>query len=179
MKYFIGFLIEGKAAEWHAGVAKDISDKFGTWKIYEKLPPHVTIFDPFEAGDIGQVKKFFKNWVDNRKVPGSFILSGFEHFDDRVVFAKLDTNQSIDSAVQELRESLREIISVMPKKDLLEWHPHATLAYKLSSQEISRIYDYVLTLEKPDFVLPFNNVTIFRKEGEQKWVVEESYKFSK
>lgn len=57
----------------------------------------------------------------------------------------------------------------MPTEEFPDWHPHATLANKLTAQEINKIWDYALTLEKPNFSLQFDNVTIFRYGAEQNW----------
>lgn len=177
MKYFIGYLIEGEAATWHINVVKNISEKFSTWKLHEKLPPHITIFYPFDAEDIKPVVNLLGNWTQNKKVPGNFSLSGFGHFDDKVVFAKAETDQSVKDIVKELQGILKELPK-MPEEAFPIWHPHATLANLLSPQEINEIWDYVLTLEKPNFILPFDNVIIFsRFESDGKWVAEESFRF--
>ncbi len=176
MKYFIGYLIEGRAAEWYFNTAKDISDKFNTWKLYEKLPAHVTIFYPFETENVGSVGNVVKNWMSNKKVPGNFTISEFDHFDDKVVFVKVDPDKSVRDIVLELRGILKEIPG-MPEDNFPIWRPHNTLANHLTPEEIKQIWDYVQTLEKPDFILPFDNVTIFRFEGDRKWVVQESIKF--
>ena len=175
MKYFIGYLIQGEAAAWHVNLAKNISDKFNTWKLHEKIPPHITIFQPFDTDDINPIKNLLRSWVQNKSISGKLAISGFDHFDDKVVFVKVETDQSVKEAVEELRRDI-EIIPGMPKEDFPIWHPHATLADHLSSQEINQIWNYVLKLEKPNFIFPFDNITIFRFDGDRKWSVEESFK---
>lgn len=176
MKYFIGYLIEGKASEWYLSIAKDISEKFNTWKLYEKLPAHVTVFYPFETDDVESVGNFIKKWTQNENIPGDLTISKFDYFVDRVVFAKVDPDKLVIDVVEELRGVLEKIPG-MPKDDFPIWHPHVTLANHLTPEEIKKIWDYVQMLEKPDFILPFNNITIFRFEGDRKWVVQESFKF--
>ncbi len=175
MKYFIGYLIEGEAAKWHIGVAKNISEKFNTWKIHEKLPPHITVFYLSEVEEIEAVKDFLKIWIHDKKVPGNFIIRDFDHFDDRVVFAKVEPDLSVRNMAEDLIKKIKEIPG-MTQEDFPIWHPHATLANKLSPEEINTVWEYVQTLERPNFILPFNNVTIFRFEGDMKWGVEESFK---
>ncbi len=176
MKYFIGYLISGEVGEWHIGTAKKISDEFNTWKIYEKLPPHITIFYPEGVEDISGIRDFIKNWVQKSKASGNFYISDFDRFDDRVVFAKIDADKSVVNAVEDLREDLKNMTGIT--EDFPNWHPHATLAYKLSPEEINKIWAYTDKLDKPNFVLPFNNITIFRYEGDKKWVVDESFVLS-
>ncbi len=182
MKYFIGYLIQGEMATWHINLAKSISEKFNTWKLHEKLPPHITIFYPFNTDNIDIIKNLLVSWTKNKKAPGRFVISDFDHFDDKVVFAKVEADLSIRELVEGLRRNLKEIPG-MPEDGFSVWHPHATLANRLSSQEINQIWNYVLTLKKPNFIVPFDNVTIFRGEpnlfeGESKWVIEKSFKFN-
>lgn len=177
MKYFIGYLIQGKAAIWYVNLAKNISERFNTWKLYEKIPPHITIFQPFDTDDISSIEDFLTSWIQNKSIPGKFVLSGFDRFDDKVLFAKVETDQSVKGVVEELRRNIKRITG-MPEEDFPIWHPHTTLADHLSPQEINQIWNYVSRLEKPNFILPFDNVTIFRFGGNRKWIVEESFKFN-
>ncbi|MFA6297156.1 MAG: 2'-5' RNA ligase family protein [Candidatus Paceibacterota bacterium] len=173
MKYFIGYLIKGEASDWHINLTKDISEKFNTWKIYERLPPHITIFYPFETDDVENIKNILRSWVQYRNIIGNFIMSDFDRFDDNVVFAKIEASSQLVNTIEGLRIILKDVPG-MPKDNFLTWHPHATLANKLTPQEIKKIWEYVQTLEKPNFMLPFDNVTLFRLEGD-KWIVEESF----
>lgn len=176
MKYFIGYLISGAAAEWHINTTKQISEEFNTWKMYEKIPPHVTIFYPEGVEDISLIRKYIKDWTQKNKVLGSFHIAEFDRFDNKVVFAKVDANELALNAVEDLRNGLKNMTGII--EDFPTWHPHATLANKLSPEEINRIWEYVSKLNKPDFTLPFNNVTIFRYSEDQKWVVDESFGLS-
>ncbi|MBX4189379.1 2'-5' RNA ligase family protein [Candidatus Parcubacteria bacterium] len=173
MKYFIGHLISGKAAEWHTNTAKKISEKFNTWKIYEKIPPHITIFYPEGVEDINAIRNYIQDWTRKNKALGSFRLSEFDRFDDRVVFAKVEADESAIKAIEDLRKGLQDMTGIT--EDFPNWHPHATLAYKLSPEEINKIWEYTNELDKPNFTLLLNNITIFRYAEDQKWVVDESF----
>jgi 2'-5' RNA ligase len=174
MKYFIGYLLPREASEWHKKTAKKISNEFNTWKIYEKIPPHITIFYPEGVEDITDIRSLIKDWVEKSRIVGNFFMSGFDHFDDRVVFAKIDADESVIQSVEYLRTSIRKIAGIKDEP-FPDWHPHSTLANKLSPEEIRAIWEYTSKLDKPDFVMPFNNVTIFKYEGDQRWVVDESF----
>jgi len=174
MKYFVGYLIKGKAEEWHIKTAKDIANKFNTWKIYEKLPPHITIFYLGGVEDVSDIRNFLKNWAKITPVLGNFYLNGFDRFDDKVVFAKIDADEEILQKVEDLRKEIKRI-SEITNEDFPVWHPHATLANKVTPQEINDIWNYVSKLEKPDFTLPFDNVAIFKFVGDQKWEVDELF----
>lgn len=174
-KYFVGYLIQGEAAAWHERIAKEISDAFGTWKIFEKIPPHVTIYRPFETEDIQPVLDVLENWSKNQKPNSSFMMSGFDRFGDAVVFAKIEINPIIEKSLLDLKQNLKGIPN-MPPEDYSTWHPHATMAYGLAPEEINKIWDYVAMLEKPKFVLPFDNIALFASLGDKKWKVEKLFK---
>lgn len=179
MRYFVGYLIERKAARWHSNLAKEIAEKFGTWKIHERFPPHVTIFQPFETEDVEGIKDFLRSHVDARAMPGTLTLSGYDRFDDRVVFVNVDTEDSVRDFVQTLQECARttSATSGLMVPAFSAWHPHATLAYRLPPEDIVGIWGYVSMLPNPVFTLPFDNVTLFRFEGDR-WVTETTFKFS-
>ncbi|MDP2642158.1 MAG: hypothetical protein Q8P21_02620, partial [bacterium] len=63
MEYFIGYELQGDAAEWHIRVAREIFEKFNNYKIHDKIPPHITIFRPFNTEDIGSIKSLLLEWT--------------------------------------------------------------------------------------------------------------------
>jgi 2'-5' RNA ligase len=174
MKYFVGYLIRGAAAQWHIDTAKEISEKFNTWKIHQKIPPHLTIFYLDELENIDPVRNFLKEWSATAHVVGNFHLNGFDRFDDKVVFAKVEADNSIFSIVKNLRKEIKDITGIT-KEEFSHWHPHATLANRLPSEEIEKIWKYTMNLEKPDFTIPFDNVTIFEYAGDREWKILESF----
>src|SRR3989344_5293557 len=99
MEYFIGYLIQGDAKTWHREVSKKISEKFKTWEIHEKIPPHITIFRPFNTGDINSVKSLLLEWAHNYSGSDIFNMVDFGYFDEKVIFAEMVTNESLVKAV--------------------------------------------------------------------------------
>lgn len=172
MKYFIGHLIEGKFGTWHAAVTNDIAEKFNTWKIQDVCPSHITLFSEFEIDNIEAVENVIETVITNAHT-GKYSVSEFGRFEERAVFVKVDANKEVVSLVQKLRKNLEEIPSI-PKDKHLIWGPHATVAFRLSPDEIAKIWNYVVTLEKPSFITLFNNITLFRLDT-TKWVVEKTF----
>jgi 2'-5' RNA ligase len=174
--YFIGHLIQGEAAEWHKTFSKEISDRFNTWKIYEKIPPHITIFRPFGTENLAKVVELLEGLTAKIPIPGSYLMKDYGKFDDRVIYASIEPEQEVVEVVSEIKSKIGKLPS-MPEDDFPIWHPHATLINKVIPDEIRKIWEYVLTLEKPDFTLPFDNVNLFRYGGDKKWMVEKIYYF--
>ncbi|MDP2641676.1 MAG: hypothetical protein Q8P21_00040, partial [bacterium] len=56
-----------------------------------------------------------------------------------------------------------------------DWHPHATLANFLNPEEFESIWNYVLTLPKPNFSIPFNNITLFRSTDNEGWEIQDCF----
>lgn len=172
MRYFIGFAIRGDVGAWHTSLVKDISEKFDTWKLHEKIPPHVTVFQTFETENPAPVKELLRDWARSRKIRGAIAITGFGRFDDRVVFAKIEPDEAAKNETEDLRGKIKALPG-MPIEEFPEWHPHATMMSKVPPETIEKIWEYVSTFEEPHFVLPFNNVTLFRFEGDGKWIAEE------
>lgn len=174
-KYFVGYLIQGEAAEWHNKVAKEVSDTFSTWKIYENVPPHITIYRPFDTDNIQPVLDLLETWSKSQNLNTSFTMSGFDRFGDRVIFANIETNPIVEKSVLELRQKLMAIPG-MPPEDHPNWRPHATLADRINSDEFTQIWDYVSRLEKPKFNLPFDNITVLSVLGDRGWHVYKTFR---
>ncbi len=173
MRYFIGFLIEGEAGTWHEALTRDISERFGTRKLHERVVPHITLYRPFDADDIAPVKTLLQSWTKQEHAPGTITLSGFGHFTDRVVYASVTLEAKAQQNILALR---REIMTLLPKEDFPNWVPHATLADEYETPEIiTEVWEYVQTLPKPEFTVPFNNVTLFRNRAGGGWDVDEIF----
>ncbi len=156
-KYFIAYVLEGEAKDWHYALAKQISERFGTAKIHEKFPPHVTICRPFSREDVGDVCEYIQEWQKTFSRTGIFVIKDFGYFDDRVVFAKAEP----DAVVRREVDALRKILSpLLPPEDYPVWNPHTTLANYLNSEQKQTIWAFVQTLPKPDFTVLFSNVAL-------------------
>jgi 2'-5' RNA ligase len=168
MKYFIGYLIQGDAATWHTQTVKDISEKFDTRKLYERIPPHITIVKPFESGDVSSLKAELPLWTDKYVGNGYLSIDGFGHFDTKVIFANVNTDKSLIEKIEILWETLK----INP--DFSPWKPHATLASHLDPDKFEKVWQYIENLEKPNFILPFDNITLFELR-ENKWEVFKTF----
>lgn len=168
--YFVSYLIEGKTREWHLNLTKNISEIFNTWKIAEKIPPHITIFRPFDTENIESIYELIQNWKANQAIFGKFIISGFGRFEDQTIFANVIADQTAGDAINSLRLKLQNMPG-MPPEDHPIWRPHATLAYKIKPAEINAIWEYISTLQKPHFEMTFNNIAILQSTGDRGWTV--------
>jgi 2'-5' RNA ligase len=169
MLYFVGYLIEGEASNWHRKLTADISKRFDVEDQDKRIPPHITIFRPFETDDISETYELIKNWVSDKSIPGNFQISGFDRFNKEVVF----TDVRCDTPVREFVRAFQEQMDTLhiPDKTYPEWRPHATIAHRIPQGKIDQIWQHVSTLPPYSFDLTFNNLTIFKHTGDRKWEV--------
>ena len=142
--YFVGYLIRGEAAAWHMSVVKHVAERFNSKKLYEKVPPHLTLYRPFTTNDIESIKEILRSKTSASLPWGYIEIQDYSHFGDRVVFAKAEVEEAIRERVSDLQESLR-VIRAMPENHK-EWNPHATIAYRMPEERIREIWEYVATL---------------------------------
>ena len=173
MKYFVGYLLKGEVQAWHHNLAKEIAEKFGTWNMHD-IPSHITVFRPFETSDIENVKNLLREWVRNTTVAGKFVISGFNRFDERMVFADVYADSLVVQQVLDLKAKLKQLPK-MPEEDYPMWRPHATLANHLEPKQIMEIWGFVSMLTKQNFSVPFDNVTLFHSLGNHVWEVDEVF----
>jgi 2'-5' RNA ligase len=177
MRYSIAFLLTGEAGSWHKDLTREISEQFNTWKIHEYIPPHVTLYRPFEVEHIDAVKALLKEWVHAKRASGNVSVSGFGRFDDRVIFADIHVDPAVQAAVMELRQLVQGVPG-MPEEDIPVWRPHATLMHKISEDEIKTIWEFVHTKTPPQFTCAFDALTLLRfSEEEQCWKIDETFRF--
>lgn len=175
MQYFIGYLIRGEAADWHNGLAKEISGKFGTRKIYKRVPLHITLYRPFDTEDVTPIEKLSQRWSESYPAADTLTLSGFGRFDYRVLFVAVNAARSVIDKVAELQQDM-SALSHVPFPDYPGgWHPHVTLMNEEDEEKVREAWDYLLTLPMPDITLPFDNVTLFRFHGSGVWKVDSLY----
>lgn len=170
MRYFIAYVIEGEAGAWHQALAKEIVERFDTWKIHEKVPPHVTLFRPFKCDDIAPVEALLGEWAASRTAPGNFLMADYGTFNDKVIFVEAQADEKVRTTVMDLRGKLAAL-SLVPLEEY-PWYPHATLAHRVPDETIRSIHYFVRTKSKPAFMVPFDNVSLLRfDEKAGKWEV--------
>lgn len=101
-------------------------------------------------------------------------INDFSYFDDRVIFAKIQTSKILADTILSFKSKLQKI-SGMPSDQYKEWRPHLTIVSKSNPQTTQAVKRYITTFEKPNFILPFDNITIFSYVGDRSWRVFKKY----
>lgn len=179
MPYFIGINLEGESAEEVDKLRHSIAEKFSVQGAL-RLPPHLTLFYPFEveqsgleivSGALSEIVRDVRSFAVK--------IMGFNHFDEKVWF--LDVEQS--EQLLNLRKRLVEIMGVKfgineDTKGRKDVHFHVTLAYKdVTPEKFKLIGNYLDGQNLPIEMLNVGAITLYEKKTEN-WAAIEKFDFS-
>ncbi len=163
MKYFAGFLIEGEAAEWHSRLASEVARAIGSESLPDHIQPHVTVYYFGELNDTSDIMPILEKWAEQQQA-AAFTLGGYGHFDTHTVFVKAETDDSTKQSIEDLRSKLKAVPNIADDHNT-PWHPHASLARKLTLAQSEQALDYLSALPSPEFSLMFDRLILFRFEN--------------
>lgn len=174
-RFSIFYLIKGKAGKLQQRLAKEVGPKFGeNYLIENPLPAHITLKAPFDLDNLEQLEKTLINFVNSQKVQGKITIKGFGNFRRFVAFMNTKFSQDSKKIQKELIEELKKIKISIEKFDI-KYKPHATISYGNTKETFDKIWNYLNTLEKPEFELVFDNISLMRKVN-GKWEVYREFK---
>jgi 2'-5' RNA ligase len=174
MKYVLVYLIRGKVERYHQKLVKEVGPKFGErYMIENPLPSHITLKSPFELKDYKELDNILKTFVKKHKST-KIKINGFGNFNRFVTFLKINTPKKVVKIQKELLKEVKKIKGIDLHKFDLRWKPHATISYGNTAESFNKIWKYLKTLEKPNFKLDFDNITILRK-SKKLWKVYKIY----
>lgn len=166
MLYYFGYIPPKEFKEFYADLVRDISERFTLNKLAQKNRiPHVTLKSPFEMGSPKILEDMVSRFCQSRRV-SKIDINRIESFGEEVLhLGVLPSRETLDT-FKSLLDSLRDIEGVSWNEyDNLDKRWHITLA---KGEELNgrfqEVYDYLLRKDI-EFVLPFDNITIFQKDG--------------
>lgn len=175
MRYFIGHLIRGEAAEYYKTTCADLAARFGVEDVSAIVPPHITVKTPFEQPNSDAVEEIVAGLAEASAIP--FAFSGWNHFGTRTIF--VDTPQP----PAELKSFLKEVLNKMRQNGFnltsqeVDPHIHMSVARFLKYPQYNEIWKYLSGTPAPKFDLNFDNLTIFVKENrdDKAWKVLKTF----
>lgn len=162
MRYFIGNLIRGEAAEYYKTTCSDLSARFGIEDVSTIVPPHITIKTPFERMSIETVDDALSLISEAPAIP--FTLGGWDHFTNRTIF--LDA----PNPPEKMREYIKNVLTKMRTIGLMltpqeqNTHIHMSIARFLKPEQYEQVWKYLNSISAPRFDIALDNLTIFVKE---------------
>lgn len=171
MRYVIVSVVKGKAGEFNNNLRKDVYEKFGAKS--SKLPAHFTIKSPFEAENINELDIILNKFCINNKAY-SYKILGFDHFDDRVVYMKVNMSKK----GKMVHDNLIDEISKLNFINFLQHDGknkifHVTITSKKIQPIFNETYTYVNSINCK-FDCLFDNISVF-KWINNTWVLHKEY----
>ena len=162
MRYFIGNLIRGEAAEYYKATCAELGSRFGIEDVSAIVPPHVTVKGPFERPNIDMVDDTLSLATEAPALP--IALSGWNHFTTRTIF--LDVPAPSAELKSYIKEVLNKLVTIGLPLNVQEQntHIHMSVARFLKPNQFDEVWKYLQSAPAPQFDILFDNLTIFAKE---------------
>lgn len=173
MRYVIVSVVKGEAGDFNNNLRKEVFNKFKAKS--SKLPAHFTIKSPFEWEDIRELEEVLENFSKNNKnTKARYKLNGYDHFDNRVIFMKVDMSKEGRILHDKLIEQLSKIDYInFTEKDGKNKIFHVTI----SSKKIQKIYDILWDYVNQypcNFNCYFDNISIYKWQ-DNTWKLHKEY----
>ncbi len=171
MRYVIVSVVKGKAGNFNNNLRKEVFEKFGAKS--SKLPAHFTIKAPFECDNISQVDDIIGKFCKTHK-KSSYSINGYDHFDNRVIFMKVNMSK-------EGQEVHNELIDDLSKIDYINFHEkdgknkifHVTISSKKIQKIYKDLWDYVNHIPCK-FECEFDNISVYKWETNT-WILHKEF----
>lgn len=161
MRYFIAYAFQDKEKDAIEALRVAIAKKFSVREAL-KMPPHITLFYPFETNNIISLQNTLESFA---KTQPSIELQclGFSSFDQAVWFLDIEQKPELFSLKTRIVEVVEHSLDLLEERNGHDIHFHCTLAYKDVSPEVFTQIGLSIKQE----VIPIthfllNNLTLFQ-----------------
>ncbi len=173
MRHIITHLIRGEARNTHEDITKDLTLKFDTFPIHDRIQPHLTLKRWFEMNEKGMETLYecLDNFVISHK-QSDYTLTGFGNFRKDVIYVDVLPSPKMSQNALELMAELHEIKEMTFDEFDNGGDFHATVVMgALKSFDYDQVWNYLKTIKQPYFNMKFDNIAILKKPVD-KWVVD-------
>ena len=141
-----------------------------------RLPAHITLISPFKIKEEREMQllQTLEIFAATRN-PFHVWLSGFGHFDSRVLYVKVEEQQKLIDLQRELKKNLSAIPEI---KDERDFHPHITLATRDLHEGVFPEARKFLSSRDYESRFQVNSISLFKHEG-QDWEKIMDFSFQK
>lgn len=178
MRHILVHLIQGEAKSVHESITIDLAEKFDSFPLHERIPPHLTLKRWFEPDDamLATLDKTLSDFADAH-TQSNYSLKGFGHFGADVIYVDVESTPETSQIVRELMSVLRSIEGMtFDEFDDEEDDLHATVAMgALKPFDFNMLWDYLKTGTQPDFAMKLDNIALMRR-GEERWEAVNTWK---
>lgn len=176
MQYLIAYILSDPVATFHRELTAEISNKFNIADVAESIPPHLTLKSPFSVDSTASVQEVLSASAREFQ-PASLTFSGFDHFDERVLYLDVTASSLARQQIDVLTERLREDDSISLSKYDDPITLHATVARASDLELFKKIKEYLEGIESPNFTDSFDGVSLLVKKNDT-WKKVQHYPFT-
>ena len=173
MRRIIAHVIRGEARIAHEAITRDLADKFDSFPIHERIPPHLTLKRWFELDEKGMdtLHKTLDVFATSQK-QSDYALSGFGNFGEGVIYVDVIPSAEMLQSALHLMDALHKVEGLTFDEFDNGSDFHATVAMRaLKPFDFDQIWNYLETVPQPDFKMKFDNIAVFKKPVDV-WEVE-------
>lgn len=160
MRYFIAYHLKGAEGQAVDALREKIAARFGVHAAL-KIPPHVTLFNPFETDDIGSLPDVLRD-LSAAQAPIPLRITGFNSFDEAVWFLDVEQKPELLALKEKIASAVRKTTGQEDRRAGMTPHFHLTLAYKdVTPEAFSAIGEFLRGEPLPIAELTVDAVTLF------------------
>ncbi len=179
MRHNIVHLIRGEAEIKHHSVMDDLANKFGISPFYELIPSHLTLKRGFESDEVDMTDLYERlDTFATTHTSSDYSLTGWGQFPEKAIYIDVVATELMSNTVAALLNCIRN----MPGMNFHEYDNgaefHASVAMSVFQPfDFSKVWDYLQTIEQPDFKMKFDNIATLKKVDD-KWVVDKIWELN-
>ena len=163
--YFIAIILPEEIRVEIRHLKEEIRDRFGAEHAL-KLPGHITIIPPFKIKEEREMQLLQELEIfATTKKPFHIWLSGFGHFDSRVLFVKVEDKEKLTDLQQNLSKNLSTIPEINEDHD---FYPHVALATRDLSEAVFPEARKFLSSREYESRFEVKGVSLLKHDG-QNW----------
>ena len=173
MRRIIAHAIRGDAKIAHEAITRDLAEKFDSFPIHERIPPHLTLKRWFELDEHGMdmLCKTLDTFSTTQKQSG-YTLSSFGNFGEGVIYVDAIPSAEMSQSVVTLLDALHKVEGLTFEEFDNAGDFHATVAMRaLKPFDFEQLWGYLKTVSQPNYQMKFDNIAVFKKPVDV-WVVE-------
>ena len=174
MLYFIGHVIQGEAGDYHNALRKEISKKFHTHLLHEKIPPHVTLKAPFKTKSAVEIEKLLEAFA-SKQTPSTITLNGFGHFGNRVIYINAHVSTEGIQTSKDLTQELMQLEWLHFERHEINKKFHTTVAVRDIQRKFDRIWNFIKD-DEPCFEISFDSIALLKHDG-KRWNIHSEFYF--
>lgn len=172
MRYVIVCVVDQEAGKFNNRLRTELWEKMQVKS--SKLPAHFTIKAPFEyEGELTELEQRLEAFCQKEKA-APFKLTGYNHFDERVIYMEVDMSEEGKVLHERLIEELEQVPYIeFNKQDGKDKVFHVTVSSKKLQPVYQEVWAYVQKYPC-NFNCSFDNISIYEWK-ENTWQIYKVY----